>query len=236
MVHPVINLEWLLAHPELVLTIVIGIVGLIVQWRLKAVFGKYAKVPFQGGMTGREVAEKMLRDNNIHDVQVISIHGRLTDNFNPTNKTINLSEGVYDGNSVSAAAVAAHETGHAIQHAREYAPLKMRSALVPAISFASTWSMWVIIAGVMLINTFPALFWIGILMIALSALFALITLPVEYNASRHAMEWLQESRTLEGEQLGQARIALNWAARTYLIAALAAIATLLYYLSFARRN
>jgi len=228
MVYPFhINIEWLLI-------IVIGIVGFVVQWRLQAVFGKYARVPFPGGMTGRAVAEKMLRENGIHDVQVISIRGRLTDNFNPANKTINLSEGVYDGNSVAAAAVAAHETGHAIQHAREYAPLKMRSALVPAISFASKWSMWVIIAGIVMINTFPALFWIGIFMIALSALFALITLPVEFNASKRAMEWLHQSRTLEGEQLGQARIALNWAARTYFVAALAAIATLLYYLSFAR--
>jgi len=222
-----INIEWLLI-------IVIGIVGFVVQWRLKAVFGKYAKVPFPGGMSGREVAEKMLRDNGIHDVQVVSIRGRLTDNFNPTNRTINLSEGVYDGNSVSAAAVAAHETGHAIQHAREYAPLKMRSTLVPVISFASTWSIWVVIAGIMMINTFPALFWIGIFMIALSAFFSLITLPVEWNASQRAMEWLHQSRTLEGERLKQARIALNWAALTYLVAALAAIATLLYYLSFAR--
>ncbi|MCD7969475.1 MAG: zinc metallopeptidase [Alistipes sp.] len=218
------------------LIIVIGVVGLIVQTKLQSVFNKYSKVPFPGGMTGKDIAEKMLRDNGITDVRVTATPGKLTDNFNPRDKTINLSEGVYNSNSVAAAAVAAHECGHAVQHARGYKPLEMRAALVPVITISSRFSTWVIIAGILLINTFPALFWIGILMVALSALFSIITLPVEYNASNRAMEWLRSSRTLNDQQLGEARIALNWAARTYLVAALSAIAVLLYYLSFARRN
>lgn len=221
---------------EWMLLIVVAIVGMIVQARLQSVFAKYSKVMFPGGMTGKDVAEKMLRDNGVHDVKVVATRGQLTDNYNPRTKTINLSEGVYASNSVSAAAVAAHETGHAIQDATEYAPLRMRSALVPVISFTSQWSFIIILIGIFTINTFPALFWIGILMIAMSALFSLITLPVEYNASSRAMAWLSSSGTLNGEQLGQARTALSWAARTYLVAALNAIAVLLYYLGFARRD
>ena len=222
-----LNAEWLLI-------IIIGVVGLIVQFRLQSVFKKYSKVMFPGGLTGRDVAEKMLRDNGIRDVKVVSTPGHLTDHYNPKTRTVNLSESVYASNSVAAAAVAAHECGHAVQHARAYAPLEMRSALVPVISFSSMWSTWVIIAGILLINTFPALFWIGIVMVALSALFSLVTLPVEYNASARAMEWIKSSGTLQGAQVAQAKEALSWAARTYLVAALSAIATLLYYLSFAR--
>ena len=170
------------------LLIIIGIVGLIVQGRLQSVFSKYSKVPMTGGLTGREVAEKMLRDNGIHDVTVTSTRGHLTDNYNPTNKTINLSESVYASNSIAAAAVAAHETGHAIQDAYGYAPLRVRSALVPVISFASQWSFLLIIVGIILINTMPAIFWAGIALIALSAIFSVITLPVEYNASNRAMQ------------------------------------------------
>lgn len=218
------------------LVIIIGVVGMVVQWRLQSVFAKYSKVPFPGGLTGRDIAEKMMRDSGVHNVKVVSTPGSLTDNFNPQNMTINLSEPVYDSNSVAAAAVAAHETGHAIQHAQGYAPLKMRSALVPVISFTAKWSFLVVIAGILLIHTFPALFWIGILMIAMSALFSLVTLPVEYNASARAMEWLRSSGTLNEVQLEQAGTALKWAARTYLVAALGAIATLLYYMSFARRS
>jgi len=223
-------------NPGFLLIIVIAIVGFIVQAKLQSVFKKYSKVMFPGGLTGREVAERMLHDNGIYDVKVVSTHGQLTDHYNPTTKTVNLSEGVYNSNSVAAAAVAAHECGHAVQHAREYAPLKMRSALVPVVQFSSMWSTWVIIAGILMINTFPALFWIGIAMIALSALFSLITLPVEYNASSRAMDWLESTRTLQGVQVAQAREALSWAARTYLVAALSAIATLIYYLGFARRD
>lgn len=221
---------------EWMLIIVIGVVGLIVQGRLQAVFAKYSKVPMEGGLTGREVAEKMLRDNGVYDVQVVSTRGHLTDNYNPANKTINLSESVYGSASISAAAVAAHETGHAVQHATGYGPLRLRSALVPVISFSSQWAFLLIILGLVLINTMPAIFWVGIGMIALSALFSVITLPVEFNASSRAMSWLESSGTLHGEHIAEARTALKWAASTYLVAALSAIATLIYYIGIARRN
>ncbi len=223
-------------NPGFILIIIIAVVGFIVQAKLQSVFKKYSQVMFPGGLTGRDVAEKMLRDNGIYDVRVTCTPGHLTDHYNPATKTVNLSESVYNSNSVAAAAVAAHECGHAVQHAREYAPLKMRSALVPIVQFSSMWSTWVVIAGILVMNTFPALFWIGIAMIAMSALFSLITLPVEYNASARAMDWLESTHTLVGDQVGQARIALSWAARTYLVAALSAIATLIYYLGFARRD
>lgn len=226
----------MLMNPNFILIIIIGVVGIFVQMKLQSVFKKYSQVMFPGGLTGREVAEKMLHDNGIYDVKVTSTPGHLTDHYNPRTKTVNLSESVYDSNSVAAAAVAAHECGHAVQHARGYAPLKMRSLLVPVVSFSAMWSTWVIIAGILMINTFPALFWVGIGMIGLSALFSVVTLPVEYNASARALNWLKSSYTLEGEQLAQAREALSWAARTYLVAALSAIATLIYYLGFARRN
>ncbi len=222
-----------------ILLIVIGIVGMIVQARLQSVFNKYSQVRFAGGLTGREVAEKMLAANGITDVRVVSTPGSLTDHFDPRNKTVNLSEPVYNSNSVSAAAVAAHECGHAVQHATHYAPLGLRSALVPAIQLTSRWAIWVIIGGLVLINSlgpqFEIVYWIGIGMIALSALFALVTLPVEYNASHRAMEWLTSSGTLRGEEVSQAQTALNWAARTYLVAALSAVVTLIYYLGLRRR-
>ncbi|MDR2912049.1 MAG: zinc metallopeptidase [Alistipes sp.] len=218
---------------EVLLIIAIGLIGLLVQWRLKHVFDKYSRVPF--ALSGREVAERMLRDNGITDVQVISTPGRLTDHFDPRNRTVNLSEAVFASRSIAAAAVAAHECGHAIQHAQGYAPLKMRSALVPLIQLSSQWSFIVILIGIAVINTLPAVYWLGIAMIASAALFSIVTLPVEYNASHRAMRWLTESGTLHGEEVFQAQTALSWAARTYLVAALSAVATLLYYLSFRRR-
>lgn len=224
-----INIEWLLI-------IVIGIVGMLVQWRLQSVFTKYSHVRTSNGMTGRDVAEKMLRDNGIYDVRVTSTQGHLTDHYNPADKTVNLSESVYNSPSIAAAAVAAHECGHAVQHAHGYAWLEMRSKLVPLISITSRFSTWVIILGMLTINTFPALFWVGILMIAASALFSVITLPVEYNASSRALDWLRSTRTLDSSQMEGATISLRWAARTYLVAALSAIATLLYYLGFARNR
>ena len=213
------------------LIIAIGIVGYIVQARLQSVFKKYSKVQFPGGLTGAEVAEKMLRDNNIHNVKVTHVGGLLTDHFNPQTMTVNLSDSVYSSSSVAAAAVAAHECGHAVQHARGYAPLALRSQLVPVVQFASSSAMWVILLGLVILATTQneLLCWIGVGMIAMSALFSLITLPVEYNASARALEWLQTSRTMEGAQLAQAREALSWAARTYLVAALSAIASVLYY-------
>ena len=213
------------------LIIAIGIVGYIVQARLQSVFKKYSKVQFPGGLTGAEGAEKMLRDNNIHNVKVTHVGGHLTDHFNPQTMTVNLSDSVYSSSSVAAAAVAAHECGHAVQHARGYAPLALRSQLVPVVQFASSSAMWVILLGLVILATTQneLLCWIGVGMIAMSALFSLITLPVEYNASARALEWLQTSRTMEGAQLAQAREALSWAARTYLVAALSAIASVLYY-------
>lgn len=213
------------------LIIVIGIAGYLVQARLQSVFKKYSHVQFPGGLTGAEVAEKMLRDHNIHNVKVTHVSGSLTDHFNPQTMTVNLSDSVYSSTSVAAAAVAAHECGHAVQHAQGYAPLVLRSQLVPVVQFASSASMWVILLGmVLLASTNNALVcWIGVGMIAMSALFSIVTLPVEYNASARALEWLKVSRTMQEGQLVQAREALSWAARTYLVAALSAIASVLYY-------
>lgn len=224
--------------PEFLLIIIIGIAGFIVQARLQSVFKKYSEVPFAGGLTGKDVAEKMLRDNGITDVTVTHTPGQLTDHFNPANKTVNLSDAVYNSNSVAAAAVAAHECGHAVQHAVGYAPLKMRSALVPVTSFSSKFAIFFIIGGIIMasVSHSMVLFWIGIAMIGMSALFSIVTLPVEYDASRRALAWLEGQHILTSQQQGQAKEALMWAARTYLVAALSAIATLLYYIGFARRN
>ena len=216
-----------------ILTIVIAVVGYLVQARLQSVFEKYSQVMFPGGLTGAEVAEKMLRDNNIHNVKITHVAGHLTDHFNPQTMTVNLSDSVYSSRSIAAAAVACHECGHAVQHARGYAPLQLRSQLVPIVSFSSQIAVWVVLAGLILMSATnnEIVCWIGIGLIAVSALFSIITLPVEYNASDRALEWLESSRTLEGEQLDGARVALRWAARTYLVAALAAIASVIYYIT-----
>jgi Zn-dependent membrane protease YugP len=202
-----------------ILIIVIGIAGFLVQWRLKKVFAKYSKVLSPGGLTGAQIAQKMLNDNGIFDVSVTCIKGQLTDHYDPTKKTVNLSEDVYRMNSVSAAAVAAHECGHAVQHKEGYAPLKLRSALVPTVNISSKLSMIVILIGLAVINIFPALFWIGIAMFAMVFLFSVVTLPVEFNASRRALAWLQSSNSLSQQELGQAKEALSWAASTYVVAA-----------------
>ena len=214
-----------------ILIIAIGVIGFLVQARLQSVFKRYSKVQFPGGLTGAEVAEKMLRDNNIHNVKVTHVGGHLTDHFNPQTMTVKLSDAVYSSTSVAAAAVAAHECGHAVQHARGYAPLVLRSQLVPVVQFASSAATWVIILGLVILASTrnELLCWIGVGMIAVSALFSIISLPVEYNASARALEWLQVSRTMQGAQLAQAKEALSWAARTYLVAALSAIASVLYY-------
>lgn len=219
-----------------ILIIVIAIIGFIVQFKLKRVFAKYSEVRFPKGMTGKEVAEKMLLDNGIFDVKVVSTSGMLTDHYNPQTKTINLSEGVYGTCSVAAAAVAAHECGHAVQHARAYGPLKMRSALVPIVSFSSMWAQIVLIIGIFTMSSFPQLFWLGIAMFSMVLIFSVITLPVEYDASRRALIWLRDSSIVEGEHFKQAKEALTWAARTYLVAALSALATLVYYLGFANNR
>lgn len=223
---------------SILLMVVIAIAGYIVQAKLQSVFQKYSQVAFPGNLTGAEVAEKMLRDNNIHNVRITHVGGMLTDHFNPQNMTVNLSDAVYSSRSIAAAAVACHECGHAIQHARGYTPLAMRSALVPVVSFSSRMATWVILAGILIMATTnnTLICWIGIAMIAMSALFSIVTLPVEYNASQRALEWLESSRTLQGVQLDQARESLRWAARTYLVAALSAIATVLYYVSLVSRR
>jgi Zn-dependent membrane protease YugP len=195
------------------------------------VFNKYSKVLSPGGLTGAQIAQKMLNDNGIYDVQVTSVNGQLTDHYNPRNKTVNLSNDVYRLNSVAAAAVAAHECGHAIQHQVGYGPLKLRSALVPAVNISSKLSMIVIIIGLLIIKISPALFWVGIAMFAMVFLFSLITLPVEFNASRRALAWLQSSNSLGEEELAQAKEALRWAASTYVVAALSSLASLIYYIS-----
>ncbi len=213
------------------LMIAIGIVGFVVQQRLKSVFKKYSKVASPNGMSGAEAAAKMLRDNNIHNVKIVHVGGQLTDHYNPATHTVNLSDNVYSSRSVAAVAVACHECGHAIQHARDYAPLVLRSQLVPVVSFSSRMATWVIIAGMMLLSSGlgEMICWVGIGMIGMSALFSIVTLPVEYNASSRALEWMESSRTVQGVALGQAKEALAWAARTYLVAALSAIVTVLYY-------
>lgn len=218
-------------HGMYLLMIAIAIIGWIVQARLQSVFKKYSEVPFPGGLTGAEVAERMLRENNIHNVKVTHVRGRLTDHFDPRSMTVNLSDAVYDSRSVAAAAVAAHECGHAIQHARGYAPLVLRSQLVPIVQFASSAATWVILLGLIILATTEneLLCWIGVGMIAVAALFSIVTLPVEYNASARALEWLRGSRLMTEVQLGQARTSLAWAARTYLVAALSAVASVLYY-------
>ena len=212
---------------------VVALVSYAVSAALQSKFKKYSKVPLSNGMTGRDVAEKMLHDNGIYDVKVISTHGMLTDHYNPANKTVNLSEGVFASNSVAAAAVAAHECGHAVQHAHEYGPLKMRSALVPIVSFASNWVMWVILAGILLINVFPNLIWVGIGLFALTTIFSVVTLPVEINASSRALAWLNSAGITNVSNHGMAKDALKWDAYTYVVAALASVATLVYYIMIA---
>ena len=219
-----------------ILIIVISIVGMLVQWKLKSVFAKYSKVLSPGGLTGAQIAQKMLNDNGIYDVSVTCIKGQLTDHYDPTKKTVNLSEDVYRSNSVSAAAVAAHECGHAVQHKEGYAPLKLRSALVPAVSISSKLSMIVIIIGLLIINTFPTLFWLGIAMFALVFLFSVVTLPVEFNASKRALAWLGSSNSLSQKELSQAKEALGWAASTYVVAALSSLVSLLYYIGLGNRR
>lgn len=216
-----------------ILFIGIAIAGWIVQGTLQSKFKKYSKIPLRNGMTGKEVAEKMLRDNGIYDVQVISVKGQLTDHYNPLHKTINLSEPVYGSYSVAAAAVAAHETGHAVQHAVGYGPLKMRSALVPVISSTSKWVMWVILLGIIMIQTFPMLLWFGIAMFALTTLFSFVTLPVEKNATNRALRWLSSAGITDSSNHNQAVDALRWAGYTYVVAALSSLATLLYYVMIA---
>ncbi|MBP7496831.1 MAG: zinc metallopeptidase [Bacteroidales bacterium] len=202
----------------------------LVSSRLKSKFNKYSKVALNNNISGKEVAEKMLRDNGIMDVDVVSVGGQLTDHYNPAKKTVNLSPDVYSGRNVSAAAVAAHECGHAVQHAKAYSFLQMRTALVPVVSFSSNIVQWILLAGILLINVFPALLLAGIVLFAMTTLFSFITLPVEIDASRRALAWLNNSGITTQTSHPMAQDALKWAAYTYVVAALASLATLMYYI------
>ena len=213
----------------LIIFLGVTILSWMVQSNLQSKFKEYSKVPLNGGMTGREVAEKMLRDNGIYNVTVTCTPGHLTDHYNPTDGTVNLSESVYHSNSVAAAAVAAHECGHAVQHATAYAPLQLRSALVPVVSFASNTVQWVLLAGILLVEVFPALLLIGIGLFALTTLFSFVTLPVEIDASRRATQWLSSAGITSPHNHQMAVSALSSAAYTYVVAALGSLATLLYY-------
>ena len=207
-----------------------ALVSWLISNQLKNKFRQFSKIPVSYGMTGKEVAEKMLHDNDIYDVQVISVKGELTDHYNPARKTVNLSEAVYGSNSVAAAAVAAHECGHAVQHAHAYSWLQMRSALVPVVSLASRWVQWILLAGILMLQTFPQLLLLGIGLFAMTTLFSVITLPVEINASSRALAWLGNSGITTAQTQPKAREALRWAAYTYVVAALGSLATLFYYI------
>jgi Zn-dependent membrane protease YugP len=215
----------------IILVFVILGISFLVSLKFKRKVKEYSEVALQNNLSGAEIAQQMLNDNGIYDVKVISVEGQLTDHYNPQSKTVNLSRDVYYGRSVIAAAVAAHECGHAVQHAKAYAWLSFRSAIVPVISITSPWLTWIILGGVLLLNTFPALLLIGIVMMGLVTLFSFITLPVEFDASNRAMAWLDTKGIVHKGEYGMARNALNWAAMTYVVAALSSLASLLYYIS-----
>lgn len=225
---------------SIILMGIIALVGYIVQARLQSVFDRYSRVMSPQGMTGAELAEKMLHDHGIYNVKVTHVKGHLTDHFNPQTMTVNLSDSVYSSRSVAAAAVACHECGHAVQHATGYAPIRLRSQLVPIVNFSSSIATWIILIGIAIMSATSnaTVCWIGIGLVAMSALFSIVTLPVEYNASERALEWLKRSGTLKGDEIEGATVSLRWAARTYLVAALSAIATIIYYISLinSRRN
>jgi Zn-dependent membrane protease YugP len=209
--------------------IFIGI-SMLISWRLKSKFREYSAIPTSSGLTGKQIAEKMLKDNGIYDVQVISVDGFLSDHYDPTNKTVNLSPDVYSGANVSAAAVAAHECGHAVQHQRAYTWLNLRSKLVPAVQFSSSLVQWILLGGILLINVFPALLLGGIILFGVTTLFALVTLPVEFDASKRALAWLDNTNLMRREEHDKAKDALWWAAMTYVVAAIASVVTLVQYI------
>ena len=204
---------------------------MFVQWRLKSKFEQYSQVGLSNGLSGREIAEKMLRENGIFDVRVVSVEGRLTDHYNPQDKTVNLSPDVYHGRSVAAAAVSSHECGHAVQHATAYTWLQLRSKMVPFLTISSRYMQWVILAGILLINTSIIPLAVGVALFAVTTLFSFITLPVEYDASNRALAWIETRGIVTQREHEMAADALKWAARTYLVAAIGSLATLLYYVS-----
>ena len=214
------------------MVVVMG-VSMFVQFRLKSKFKKYSETPISSNLSGAEIAQKMLADNGIYDVKVISVNGQLTDHYNPVNKTVNLSESVYSRRNAAAAAVAAHECGHAVQHAKSYTWLTMRSKLVPVVSVSSRWMQWVILGGIFLMPYLgPTLLGVGVGLFALTTLFSFITLPVEFDASRRALAWIEDKNMATSRELEDSRDALKWAAMTYVVAAIGSLATLLYYLSY----
>jgi uncharacterized protein len=214
-----------------IIGIAMALIGSLVSNRLKSKFEKYAKLSLKSGLSGKDVAEKMLRDFGIHDVKVVSVAGTLTDHYNPANKTVNLSSVVYSQRNAAAAAVAAHECGHAVQHAKGYAWLQMRSKLVPIVSITSRFLQWILIAGILMIQVFPQLLLFGIGLFALTTLFAFITLPVEFDASRRALAWVKEKQVVTNDEYAASKDALKWAALTYVVSAIGSLATLFYYLS-----
>ena len=219
-----------------IILILVMLLSMIVQGMLQSRFRKYSQVPTDNGMTGADIARKMLNDNGIYDVSVVPASGMLTDHYNPATKTVALSEGVYGSRSIAAAAVAAHECGHAVQHAMGYAPLRLRTALVPIVSFASNIVQWILLLGVLLVNVMPGMLWFGIILFATTTLFSFITLPVEINASQRAVVWLARAGITDARTQPMAIDALKWAAYTYVIAAIGSLATLLYYIGLARRD
>ena len=213
-----------------VISIAFMLIGWLVSMQLKRKFKQYSEVTIGTGMSGKEIAERMLHDNGINDVKVLSVEGQLTDHYNPLEKTVNLGHDVYYGRSAASAAVSAHECGHAVQHATAYTWLQMRSALVPVVSFGSKWVQWVLLGGILMVNTFPSLLLIGIVMFGVITLFSFVTLPVEFDASKRAMVWLETNRIANPQELTMSKDALWWAAMTYVVAALSALATLAYYI------
>ena len=212
-----------------IIFILIAAVSFFVQNNFQRKFKKYSRLPLSRSMTGKEIAEKMLHDNGIYDVEVQCANGILSDHYNPANKTVNLSQDVYATCSIAAAAVAAHECGHAVQHATNYTPLVLRSSLVPIVSFASSWVQWILLAGILLIQAYPQVLLFGVILFATTTLFSFVTLPVEINASMRAISWLKRAGITYGENTEYAKDALKSAAYTYVVAALSSLATLFYY-------
>ena len=211
---------------------VMFLIGMLVSNRLKAKVTEYSQLPLSNGMSGKEIAEKMLRDNGIYDVQVSSTPGFLSDHYNPEDKTVNLSQDVFEGRSISSAAIAAHECGHAVQHATQYSMLQMRSKMVPAVKIGTNLSQWIIMAGIGMMgfgHGNQTIFLLGIVLFSITTIFSVITLPVEYDASNRALAWMESSYLTTGEEHDKAKDALKWAARTYVVAAISSVATLLYY-------
>jgi uncharacterized protein len=219
-----------------ILLIGVMLISLLVSSKLRGRLQKYAQMPLSSGLTGKEVSEKMLRDNGIYDVKVISVEGHLTDHYDPTKKTVNLSPEIYSGQSIAAAAVAAHECGHAVQHATAYTWLGFRSAMVPIVRFGGTIVPWLLIGGMIMIKTLPWLLLAGIILFAATTLFSFITLPVEFDASKRALAWLEKSNVTTPQEHPKAKDGLKWAAMTYVVAAISSLATLLYYVSAYNRR